>query len=98
MTVLGVLVICQAGSPQRCRSQEFRPSTTLTPCLEIAQVDENASVPVERDESSGHVIKDVQRGHRKVVYLGERRHNVYEPSERVAHSGHEGVGVGYIYT
>ena len=37
----------------------------------MAQVDENASVPVERDESSGHVIKDVQRGHRKVVYPSE---------------------------
>jgi hypothetical protein len=71
---------------------------TLTPCLEIAQVDENTSIPVERDESSGHVIKDVQRGHRKVVYLSERRHDVYEPSERVAHAGHEGVGIGHIYS
>ena len=98
VTVLDVRVVCQAGSLQLCLPRELTASTTLTPCLEIAQVDENASVPVERDESSCHVIKDVQRGQRKVVYLSERRHDVYEPRERVAHACHEGVGVGHIYS
>ena len=85
-------------SCQLCPQRNLRVSTTLTPCLEIAQVEENASIPVEGNESSGHVIEDVQRGRRKVVYLSERRNDVYESGERVAHARHERVGVGHVYS
>lgn len=98
LTVVDVLVICRGGHLNSAVPQRSRALAALTPCIEIAQVEKNAPVPVERDESSSHVIKYVQRGHWKVVYLSERQDDVYEPGERVAHAHHERVRVRHIYT
>ena len=50
----------------------------LTPLFEVSQVEEQARVPIERDEFPGAVVEDVQARRRQCVHFLEGPNRIYE--------------------